>query len=146
MIVKQLLIWITAGLMLIASTGATVHQMVCLHSGNAQYSLEQISCCINDANKETIKKTCCTFFSLKFQTDQVVSVSHEKDSVDFLEGTVEVRTNSFWSFHEKSTLSCAPIYRRQTNSESTYSYRDFYARIPLLTEVTEFFNCIKIYT
>ena len=79
MIVKQILVSLLSMLMLVASTGATVHQMVCLHCGNAEYSFDAIECCTKDYEKETLKRTCCEFFSVQFKTDNLLNSVEKHD-------------------------------------------------------------------
>lgn len=79
MIVRQIFVGVLAWLMLIASSGATVHQMVCLHSGNAEYSFKDINCCTGDTEGDSIKRSCCEYFAITFQTDDLVNVNQELD-------------------------------------------------------------------
>ncbi len=78
MIARQIFVSVLTMLMLLASTRASVHQMICLHSGNAEYSLTEIDCCKKDADSESLKRTCCEFFSFQYQTDDVLPTAAEK--------------------------------------------------------------------
>ena len=77
MIVRQILVGLLASLMLAASTGATIHQMVCLHSGNTEYSFNDIDCCKGNNKGERIKPCCCEYFSITYQTDELANTTSE---------------------------------------------------------------------
>lgn len=72
MILRQILVSVLTLMMLVASTGATIHQMVCLHSGNSEYSFSDFDCCKSDRQSDNLKRTCCEYFSLKLKTENVV--------------------------------------------------------------------------
>lgn len=104
MIVRQIFVSVMMVLMLAASSKASIHQMVCLHSGNSEYSFSTIDCCSKDNNTETINRTCCEFFTIQFDTDEVTTTkkgeSAKKIAVSpspLKAGVVEVYNNNYLS-------------------------------------------------
>ena len=77
MIVRQILTGLLTSLVLTASTGATIHQMVCLHSGNTEYSFDHIDCCKDCNEQESVKRCCCEYFSITYQTDDLANTNSE---------------------------------------------------------------------
>ena len=77
MIVRQILIGLLTSLLLTASTEATIYQMVCLHSGNTEYSFDDIDCSKGNDEQESITRSCCEYFSITYQMDDLASTNSE---------------------------------------------------------------------
>ncbi|MDE0771707.1 MAG: hypothetical protein OSB25_05825 [Salibacteraceae bacterium] len=77
MIIRQILIGLLASIVLTASTGATIHQMVCLHSGNAEYSFNDIDCCKVNNEQESVARCCCEYFSITYQYADLANTNSE---------------------------------------------------------------------
>ncbi len=143
MIVRQILTGLLTSLVLTASTGATIHQMVCLHSGNTEYSLDHIDCCKDNNEQESVKRCCCEYFSITYQTDDLANTNSELNLnlVAIAASSSKIPEQLF--FLKTKQFQTNTTYPHHTKSRFTRYFKVFYASDWKLTSFKLALNSIK---